>query len=456
MADNNNQIIDSLDGISLEGIHNPQEPNTTPPINTGGDNQTSVPPVVPENPIITNKGDNDGTGEGDSANTSNTDNNSDASFSIKTFDDLLTIVTTKEAKDLTDAENEELVDIVDTFGGEAFSKDGAILNADGKVLYTAEQVKHYLTEGDLPINDNGDFVNADGEVVKTKSELFREQTTIGTVMNALAKNFAVSFNDNFLPADTEDSIVDVVNKVVSVVQESSVKEYMEANPELEAFRKHLILHGSAKGYTSSAVDYDTVIIKDLSKEAKQIYIAEAYKASGRTLTPAFSKYLDSLGEEDFNTEVAANLVVLKEQQQLRQDQVNSKLREKQVEEARNAEQYWNTVITTVKNGKLSNITIPLPERQAFLAYLTTPVENGKTRDVLDAEVENIDSDLLMSYLRYKGNDISALAKNIATTQQVQTLREKMNKNKRRNVSSDKGHKPTTQNDYIPNLGEVQF
>ena len=85
-------------------------------------------------------------------------------------------------------------------------------------------------------------------------------------MNALAKNFAVSFNDNFLPADTEDSIVDVVNKVVSVVQESSVKEYMEANPELEAFRKHLILHGSAKGYTSSAVDYDTVIIKDLSKE----------------------------------------------------------------------------------------------------------------------------------------------------------------------------------------------
>jgi hypothetical protein len=63
--------------------------------------------------------------------------------------------------------------------------------------------------------------------------------------------------------------------------------------------------------------------------------------------------------------------------------------------------------------------------------------------MLDADKDTVESDLLMSYLRYKGNDISALAKNIATTNSVQSLRERMQKN-RRNASSDKGIKPKTQ------------
>jgi hypothetical protein len=63
--------------------------------------------------------------------------------------------------------------------------------------------------------------------------------------------------------------------------------------------------------------------------------------------------------------------------------------------------------------------------------------------MLDADKDTVESDLLMSYLRYKGNDISALAKNIATTNSVQSLRERMQKNNRRNASSDKGIKPKT-------------
>jgi hypothetical protein len=47
--------------------------------------------------------------------------------------------------------------------------------------------------------------------------------------------------------------------------------------------------------------------------------------------------------------------------------------------------------------------------------------------MLDADKDTVESDLLMSYLRYKGNDISALAKNIATTNSVQSLRERMQK-----------------------------
>lgn len=451
---NNDNSISSLDDISLEGVHNPQEPNPTTPSSTGGSaNDKDI-----TSDVDVDFGDNKpkDTDKPKEVNTNKEDTNDNSTVSIKSFEDLVNLVGTKSTEDLSDEENEELSDIVSAFGGEAFNKEGAIVDEDGTVLYTAEQVQHYLSNDELPVDEQGNFVNAAGEVVKTKSEIFRETTTVGTVMNALAKNFNVTFNDSFIPDDTEDSIIDVVNKVVGVVKNSSVENYMQANPELEAFRKHLLLHGSASGYNSTAVDYDKVVIKDLSKEAKQIYITEAYKASGRTLSPAYAKYLDSLGEEDYNLEVSDNLAVLKKHQASKQQEVDTQLKQREEQEAQATEQYWNTVTNTIKNGKLSNINIPIPEREAFLAYVTTPVQNGKSKDMLDAEKEDVNTDLLMSYLRYKGNDISALAKNIAATNKVQTLREKMSKNKQRNASSDKGHKPRTQNDYIPNLGEVNL
>ena len=88
--------------------------------------------------------------------------------------------------------------------------------------------------------------------------------------------------------------------------------------------------------------------------------------------------------------------------------------------------------------------------------MTTPIQNGKSQDILDAEKDTVESDLLMSYLRYKGNDISALAKNIATTNNVQSLRERMAKNKIRNANSDKGTKPKTQDNYIPSLSDLNL
>lgn len=443
--------ISSLDDVNLEGIHdpssitpnNPSPTGNVPPANPPAPAPTDPPapanpPADPNNPVDDNPDDNTST------------------FTIATFDDLTKLLTTKTSDQLSEEENNELSDIVDAFGGTAFNDKGEIVDAENKVLFTADQLKHYLETNELPVDDNGNFIDANGNIVKSKVELFRENTTVGTVMNALARNFDVAFADTFTPDDTEDSLVDVVNKVVGVVRQGSVEEYFKANPEMEAFRKHLVLNGTGDNYKSSAIDYDKVDVKTLSKEAKGVYINEAYKATGRTLTPAYSKYLESLDEETYNAEVVDNIKVLKDIQVNKQKEVDAQLKAQEVQKEQEAKQYWSAVINTIKNGKISNINIPIPERDAFLAYVTTPVKDGRTKDMLDAEKEDINADLLMSYLRYKGYDLSVLAKNIATTQQVQSLREKMGRNNRRNISnSGKGNRPTTQNnDYIPNLGEV--
>lgn len=458
MSDNlinkpNEPSITSLDDVNLGDIHDPSgiTPNTPSP--TGN---------VPQNPAPTTATDDDPNKPvapvAPAADPNKPDEAANNTFTIATFEDLTNLLTSKTSDQLTEEENNELADIVDAFGGTAFNDKGEIVDAENNILFTADQLKHYLETNELPIDDNGDFVDANGNVVKSKVELFRENTTVGTVMNALARNFDVAFADTFMPDDTEDSLVDVVNKVVGVVKQSSVEEYFKANPELEGFRKHLLLNGSAEGYKSSAVDYDKIDVKTLSKEAKSLYVADAYKATGRTLTPAYSKYLEGLDEETFNTEVIENIKVLKDIQTNKQKEVDAQLQAQERQRAQEAKQYWDSVTNTIKSGKISNINIPIPERDAFLAYVTTPVKDGKTKDILDAEKEGVDIDLLTSYLRYKGYDLSVLAKNIATTQQVQSLREKMSKNNRRNISnSGKGHKPTTQNnDYIPNLGEVNL
>lgn len=450
---NNNDAtnLDSLNDVSLDNIQNPQPP-TNQPIITGNEvddaNKNPAPAKVDEEEAPKPPATVD----------ANEDGNEDANdfVTIKSFDDLVNILTNKTSETLTDEENNQLLDIVESFGGEALNKDGAIVNAEGVVLFSADQVKHFISNDTLPVDDKGNFVNANGEIVKTKVELFRETTTVGTVMNALAKNFNIAYGDDYMPEDTEESIVDLVAKVTKVVEGRSVAQYMQNNPELEALRKHLQLHGTAEGFKANAVNYDNVDLKALSTEVKKAYIAEAYKVSGRTLTPAYSKYLDGLGEEEYNIEVDDNLKVLKQHQITTQQQVDNALKQKEIDAQEDAKAYWNSVNTTVKNGKLGNINIPLPEREGFLSYLSSPVQNGKSQDMLDAEKDTVESDLLMSYLRYKGNDISALAKNIATTNTVQGLRERMAKNNRRNANSDKGQKPTTRDNYIPSLGEINL
>lgn len=445
--------IAALDSFSLENMQNPTEPIANTPSTTGGDNKSAE----ELKGIEDKKKEEEAVKQAtlDNSNSANS-NNEESVNTIKSFDDLLSVVKNKNTDSLTDEESDELLNIVDAFGGEAFNAEGEIVDADGKVLYTAEQVKHYLTNEELPVDTDGNFIDAEGNIVKTKIELYRENTTVGVVMNALANNFDISFNDDFLPEDTESSIVDVVLKVAKVLNSSSVQQYMEANPELEAFRKHYLLHGTAEGYKTSTVDYDKLDYKTLSKDTKMSLIKEAFASTGQKLTERYSTFLNSLDEEEFNAEVIANTAVLKEQQKQKQENINKQLKEREDAKQEESQKYWSTVTNTIKNGKLSNINIPVSEREAFLSYVLTPVANGKSKDMLDAEKEDINSDLLMSYLRYKGNDISALARNIAQTQKVEGLRQRMAKNNMRNNSSDKGKTPRTQNDYIPSLGEIRF
>jgi len=452
MPDNdvNNTDVNSLD-INLENLYDPTNPSSTgnpsptPPAST-----SPVEPVKPVDsvPPVSNVNDDD--------NSDNNKDSSDTDIIIKSIDDLKSLITNKKAEEFTETENEELLDIAEAFGGSSFNTDGALLDLENNILFTPEQVKAYLETGELPVDDNGDFVDANGEVVKTKAELFRATTTVGTVMNALSKNFNVAFKPTYLPEDTEDSLVEVVSKVVSVVESTAVKKYFDSNPELEAFRKHLLLNGTPDNYKASAVEYDKIVIKDLSKEAKKAYIVEAANAIGKPLTTKYLAYLDSLKDEDYNLEVAQNLTVLKEQQDKRQQETSLKLQQQKEAQERETNEYWDNVTNTVKNGKLANINIPIPERDAFLAYLTEPVQNGKSKDMLDAEKDDVAFDLLVSYFRFKNKDISQLARNIASTDKVQSMRERLNKNKNRNFNSDKGQKPKTQDNYIPGLNDIIF
>ena len=460
MPDNeqNKTNVDSLD-FTMEDLHNPTDSSST----GNPDPNAPVPPVPPNpNPADPNPGANPTSEElADKDKKDTADDNGDNGggepvITIKSIDDLKKLLTSKTTEQLTQEESDELSDIAETFGGTAFNTNGELVDDDKKVLFTAEQVKTYLETGNLPVDDNGDFVNANGEVIKTKVELFRANTTVGSVMNALAKNFNVDFKETYLPEDTEDSLIDVTNKVVAVVRNTAVENYFKANPELESFRKHLILNGKPEGYSASAVEYDKIVIKDLSKEAKKAYITEAAKTIGKPLTTNYLTYLDSLKDEDYNIEVAQSLTVLDENQTKRKESLEAQLNQKKADEEKELANYWNTITNTVKNGKISNINIPILEREAFLSYLTTPVKDGKSKDILDAESDDAEFDLMMSYFRFKNKDISQLAKNIANTSKVATMRERLNQNKPRNFNSDKGIKPTTQKDYIPGLNEIIF
>ena len=89
--------LDALNDVSLDSLHNPQEPKTTQPITTGSvEPQQSTTPITTEVDLANEDNNTPPANENDEVNTN----------SIKTFDDLVNVLSTKTSDTLSDDENE--------------------------------------------------------------------------------------------------------------------------------------------------------------------------------------------------------------------------------------------------------------------------------------------------------------------------------------------------------------
>lgn len=384
----------------------PQPPTNGGTDNKGGDNS----------PAGTPPGNEGGTGAGDN-NTS----------SPQTFEELITVF----LQDNLDAEQTEArSNLLDTFKASKLDANGNLLNDVGEVVLSAAKLKAYVEEDTLPLNTKGDVVNEKGEVLITKAELDKKNSVVLPIKSAIEANFGITFPDNLVLDESEDSLLTLVDAAVKIKSQKSVIDFLESNPDVKSYYQHLALGGDPNKYSSTNINYKDINVKNLSEQAKLDILNRSFSMQGTPSKDNLINLIKKEGDETLNTAVGEAIKYLDTKQKEYNAGQETALQQQYEAQQKDLVTYWTAVDSRVKEGKIGDIVIPIAERTAFFDYLSKPAdENNNSADGIDSEQDSLDFQLLVSYLRFKKGDVSKLAAIKAKEQRVANLLDKFNKNK---------------------------
>jgi hypothetical protein len=308
---------------------------------------------------------------------------------------------------------------------EQLSAEG-LLDADGNVIDpTSKEVKF----NKISTNDSNDNGNASND--NDSSNNNQELTLIEEIQQLEGYEILDETGSPKVYEDTSEGIQQYINDVAEVKSRKAQEEFFNTLPEVKAFAAHLLAGGTRESYFNYAPkDYKSLELGSLDAEQKANLVYEDYRAAGLSEARAKmlveghkkSEEIDALAEESLNN--------LKQSQVKREEETQKAIKERELEEAKATEQYWNTLKTTVTSGKIGNIVIPDAEKNVFLDYISKPVDDkGNTKYNLTLSQEDESVALQLAYWRFKGYDFNTMVKNLVAKEKTQSLKERINKNK---------------------------
>jgi hypothetical protein len=416
--------------------------------NMGGGNEPTPPSNPNPNPDTTDNKDKDKQDpedEGKSPDINKGGDNTDDSSneSLKEFStNLKTILTPLNEADLTEDDKAVREDLLEEFKGSRFNENGDILDANGKVVKTFDEVAKYLNnQEDIDYDKDGNKVDKDGNIIATKEEIEAANNDI----NKKAKRWGYTFVDeNNKPKvypKGEEGEKALIEDIVNYKSEEFQKEFFNSNPVLREVAKHLYAGGDIKDF-QTPIDYSTVDIKSLTKEQKINYIGKSLIAEGvnpERANKIAATYKDS--ELDGEAKAALDILQTKEVEK-NKERERTLLQQEQQAEEENAK-YWEGINEVISKGDLKGFAIPEADKKSFFNYLAIPVKDGKSQDQLDRENNPIEVSLKEAFYRYKGYDLSKIVKeNVSSTRAADIKRriqkrEELASNKSNNKDSRK-------------------
>jgi hypothetical protein len=335
--------------------------------------------------------------------------------------------------DLSEEEKSAQGELLSFFKATNVDDKGNLLNENGQVVLTTEALKNYLDNDDLLISENGDVVNSLGEVIQTKADLLNTYSVVTPVKSAIETNFGVKFEGTQDFPDTTEGIIDLVQESLKQLNKNTVLNFLEAQPEVKGFVQHLALGGTVDTYKSSNIDYKGVDVKTLDDTSKLEFLKRSFTLQGTPNPEGLIDLIKKAGEEEINKATKGALDFLDAKQVEQNANRDAQLQQQYQQQEQDITNYWKNVETVVSKGNLNHINIPVQERAGFFDYLSKPINDKmESAEALDLEKETIETQLLISYLRYKKGDLSQLVNNIAKEQKVLTLSERMHKQRATN------------------------
>ena len=320
--------------------------------------------------------------------------------------------------------------ILSTFGASNIDAKGNLLNDKGQVVLTAQDLDKYVDTGEMNLDAQGNLINALGEIVSKAGELPNSNPFDNTV-KAVSEEYGFQFvgegNQPKSYSNDDAGRKEFIDDVVMNTSQVAVSAFLEDNPATKDFFLHLQNGGTADSFANRAVDYTSVDVNELSKEEKLAYIKQSFEKQGLKNGTSMLKLIEGAGEEQLAQSTSEALLTLTEltaEEKARNEAAYAKQLE---DNAKANTKYWDNVESVIKQGKLKDLSIPETQRADFFKYIASPINGkGDTQERLDAEKEDVEFNLLVSYLRYNKYDLSKLVNDRAGISKRDRFKERFN------------------------------
>ena len=320
--------------------------------------------------------------------------------------------------------------LLSTFGAAGVDTNGNLINEQGQVVLSKESLDKYIDTGEVLLDAQGNQIDETGKIIKPASEVNTANTIIELSKNAIEQELGFTLLDSEgKPKSYSNSVegsTELLKDVATNATVNAVTAFLNSNPELKDIYFHLANGGKLDDYTASNIDYTAVDVTTLDRTGKLNYIKQSFEQQGLKNAGSLIKTLEQSSDEALTQAAADAIITLK---QVSEDAKVEREREYQLnqqKEAQALEEYWNNVNSVITNGKLKDINIPNAEKEDFFKYLAVPINSkGESQEMIDAEKEDNEDRLLLSYLRFKKFNLNDLVNLKAKTNRLEQLRSRV-------------------------------
>lgn len=321
-------------------------------------------------------------------------------------------------------------EVFSTFGAINIDANGNLLNAQGQVVLSKGNFDKYLETGEVLIDSKGNQIDEQGNILKEASQVSTGSTLTDVSRVAIEEELGFKLldaegNPKSYPNSVEGN-TELLRDVANNAQVNAIAAFLDHNPTLKDIYFHLAGGGNIKQYVENDIDYSTIDVTNLDRGAKLSYIKQSFDKQGLKNSDSLIKTLELSSDEALTQATADAVLALKQITDETRIQREQDYRAQQEMESKQLEEYWGNVNSVISTGKLKDIKIPDAEKEAFFKYIAVPVNSkGESQEMIDANEEDTEYKLQLSYLRYKKFDLSKLVKIKSGQSKLASLRERL-------------------------------
>lgn len=369
--------------------------------------------------------------------------------------ELQTILSSFNNDDLNDEDKALKSQLLEKYKGSAFNEKGDIIDENGTILASVDDIAASLDNDGSTLDKDGNLVDTDGKILKTKAELAAEDSVVNKLHSELEYEFLDENGKPKVYSDDAKGFEELSNDLATYKLEQFKSGFFNQNPELAEVSKHLLAGGTLDNF-KAPIDYSKIDVKALSPEGKEKYIRDSFKAGGMAdsrIDAMIKRIKDSNGLDEEAEAALADLTIRDKEAKKQRD-----LEYKASVDKRNQEvaKYWDEVEETITKGNLASLNVPENDKQAFLDYVSRPVdETGNSKEMLDSSKESIDQKLALAYIRYKGYKLDDLIDSRAKSKNAMSLRDRIKRSaKQKPTPANDANGITSGKETVPSINEM--